>query len=455
MNRHSPLHPLSVWYRFRRGLPLLLVPLLRLLRGDDTLTAVLSASLWELAAAALLFLWALLCHRRQRLTLTDRSVILCGGILWHRRLWLPGRQVAAYQTELSPLMALCGASRLSLFPAGKPRSASAVLVLPRRTSLGKEPLQPRGRSPLFTRLFPTLILAASSSNAALGLLALVPAVRSLRWLTADLPRRMLEGVEQTVPLPLPPVLALVADVFLLGWLFAFLRGIWYYAGFSARREGAHLRLTTGLITRRDTQLELRHITALQKRQTLLTTLFGLCTLSASVAGYGRDEPIHPVLLPAARRHTLAAEAAALLPDWPLIPAALRPAAKSRLRYARLPLIWLIGALLLMTAGGWLMPAGSLAVLFGGWWLLIRLLGWHRAGIGRENGYVTLCYPKGLGLYEQQFRETAITQITVRRSPWQRLSGQCDVTVCCRGDRRRHKVVALPYDAVCDMLDIRY
>lgn len=442
----SPLHPLDIWYRFRRGLPLLLIPLLRLLRGTETASAVLSASLWELTASTILLAWALLHHRHTRLQLQRKGLSLYSGILLCRRLFVPQTRVAAYATERSPLAAVTCATKLELFTANRPRTAVCSVTVPHRI-----PREKRARPLLFSRLFPTLLLAATGADAAIGLLALIPLVRHFVWISETLPVPLPELPKHLFPLPLPFILDRVADLLLLGWLFAFLRNLWYYAGFSLCKHRTHLCISTGLVTQRNLHLFYEHINALSARQTIFTLLCGFCTVSVSVNGYSEKEPVHPVIIPAVKQKRLPQEIAALFPIWQQTPFSVRLTHRAKLRYTLLPLSWIGFSLVLMAQDSLAISVGSLGVLFGAWWLAVRLVGWHRTGIGIGQTGMRFCYPRGLAVFEKVIKKSAIVRISLSQSWWQRRNGTCHLQILCKGDAHPHTVKALPYYETTELL----
>lgn len=439
-------HPLSVWYRFRRGLPLLLLPLLRLLRTPSAEGRLLTVSLWELAVALLLFLLAVARYRRQTAVLRGRLFVTRHGVWWRCRRYTPLRAVATVQFTRSPLMTLCRAVRLRIGTAAPCRE---LPLLFRRAALDNADRCALFRPLWFPRLVPLLVLAFSGSNAALGLLALVPLFRWLSGLpeTQQLPAQALNTLQLFLSEDLPPLLRALAGLFLLGWSVAFIRSLVRYAGFSVARQPDTLQLKTGLLTRHTIYIHTAHITSVGLRQTLITGLLGLYTVSLAAAGYGRERDVRPVLLPALRRHTLRAALSALLPSVAADFRCIRPDRRAVYRYALPPLIGSLLSPVPLLYRPSLAPLTAVLCPLCLWWLLIRLWGHHRAvlGIANDGGCLLLGFPRGLALYEQRLFTRHIDSITLTRSPWQRRRGLCNITVACYGEKRRHTVRALPFE----------
>ena len=113
------------------------------------------------------------------------------------------------------------------------------------------------------------VLAASGSNAAVGLLTLAPAVKQIsNLLGQQVPDQVYGLLDKVLSLGLPPLLNSLANLLVLSWGVAFLNSWMRNVGFTARREGDRLHLASGLLTRRHILIDCQKITALQLRQTL-------------------------------------------------------------------------------------------------------------------------------------------------------------------------------------------
>ena len=89
---------------------------------------------------------------------------------------------ASVEVERSPLMWLFGGRRVRVNTAGLRRRADATLYLPARTArglLGADGRRKEKKAVYASRILPVTVLAASGSNAAVGLLTLAPAVKQI------------------------------------------------------------------------------------------------------------------------------------------------------------------------------------------------------------------------------------------------------------------------------------
>lgn len=446
-------HGAFLLYDARKWGLLLFIPVLRaILTHPETLAETVSALLTflrDLGLAGLLGSWLFLRWQRAGYRMSG-GLCTRRGLLFRRTLFVSMEDAASVESECSLLLWLLHARRLHINTAGLRRRSDVTLYLPAAearyfTASGRSENDAR----FAARPVPVAVMAASSSNAALGLLTLAPALRQAgRILGRELPAEMLTLADRLLSLGLPPLLDSLANILIIGWCFAFVRSFFRYAGFRARRRGECLHLTSGLLTRRDVLVDCRRITALELRQTLFMRLFRLYTATITAAGYGRERESRPVVVPAARARPLCAALDTLMGDYPLCSGGVRPGRRALGRYLLPPLGLTAGALVPFLMGRLWAMAGLVWLAGGLWWLVIRWMGFRRAAFGVGEEAVILRYSRGLALYEVHIPIEVADCLIVTRSPWQRRSGTCTVELRCYGEkRRRHRVRALPYDAV--------
>ena len=444
MNR---LHPIYIFYDAQKWIPFLLIPVLRALFAPRDAFYILLASLRDVGLAVLLLIYSILKWRQARYSLHN-GLTLEQGLINRRRLRLMADDAASVEVERTPLMWICGARRVRINTAGLRHRSDATIYMS-VTNAGRllRAGARRWTGVYAARLWPVTVMAASSSNAALGFLTLAPIVRQLGRLVGEqLSDQVYNVVGRVLYLGLPPLLESVANLFVLGWAFSFVRTLLRYAGFYARQEGDQLHLVSGLVTRRDVLIDAGKITTLELRQTLFMKLFRLRTATITAAGYGREKGARPVIVPGARVKELCAALDTLLPDYPICSSCLRPTRRSLPVYILPPFLTIAAAALPLALGGLWNMAALLWGLFGLWWFAVRLIGYLRAGFGVSRDAVTIRYSRGLAFYEVHVPLEVADCAILTRSPWQIRSGTCTVELRCFGEkRRRHRVRALPYD----------
>lgn len=443
---HRP-HPLYFYYDARKWILLLLIPVLRALFSPRDTVSLLLSSVRDVALAGALIVYSLAKWRRARYSLHD-GLTLRQGLFYHRTLHVSADDAASVEVERTLLMWLLRGRRVRVNTAGLRRRADATLYLPSsatRATVFEGSSRRKGR--YSARVIPVAMMAASSSNAAFGLLTFAPAVRQAgRILGREVSGEVYGLMNRIISLGLPPLFNSLAHILVLGWCFAFVRTFSRTAGFSAQRDGGQLHVVSGMLTRRDVYIDCSRITALELRQTLFMRLFRLYTVTITAAGYGREKGARPLVIPAARPKELGAALDALLPEYPICSGSLRPVRTALWRYSWPPLLFsAVGLLPLLLGGVWSMLT-AVWLVGGGWWLAVRLTGYARAGFGVSGGAVALRYARGLALYEIHVPCEVADCVIVTRSPWERRSGTCTVQLRCFGEkRRRHRVRALPYE----------
>lgn len=464
------IRPYSVYalYDAKKWIPFLLLPVLRILTAPWTLasyhdiTALVLATVRDAGVYMALVAYSVLRWRFCRYHLREyahgalHSLTLTKGLLFRNSLRVSAEDAASVEMERTPLLWLLGGRRVRINTAGLRRRSDAVLYLSaaHAKSLMGQNVARRIPRRYAARLWPVTVMSASSSNAALGLLTLAPALRQTGQLMGQrVSDEMMSMAGRIVSLGLPPLLDGLANVLVLGWGFAFIRNWLRYAGFYAQRQGSRLHLVSGLFTRRDVLIDSDKITALELRQTLFMRLFGLYTAVITAAGYGRDKGARPVLIPAARPRELCGALDDLVPDYPICASHLRPKKSALLRYTGGPLTVLAGALLPLWLGGVWKVLAALWLAGGLWWLTVRLLGFFQAGFGVSRDAVSVCYSRGLALYRVYVPLEVADCAILTQSPWQKHSGTCTVEIRCFGEkRRRHRVFALPYDQAVQLAE---
>ena len=262
-------HPLYCFYDSKKWILLLLLPVLRVVFSPRDAASVLMASLRDVLLAFLLIGYSVAKWRRARYSLHD-GLTLRQGLLYRRTLRISADDAASVEVERTPLMWITGGRRVRVNTAGLRRRADATLYLPaaaaRQCVLNGSGRQRRRYT---ARVLPVAVMAASSSNAALGLLTLAPAVRQAgQILGREMTGEVYNLMDRLLSLGLPPLFNALTNILVLGWGFAFIRIFARTAGFYAGRDGERLHVTAGLLTRRDVYIDCGRITALELRQNI-------------------------------------------------------------------------------------------------------------------------------------------------------------------------------------------
>lgn len=439
-------HPLYLYYNIKKWMLLLLLPIIRAVFFRQDPISVIVASMRDVALAALLITYTAVKWKKASFSLSG-GLTFEHGLILRRRLRVFAGNAATVEIERSPLMWIAGGRRVRINTAGLRRRSDATIYLSARAAdvmTGAKSVWQKKR--VASRVVPVLVMSASSSNAALGLLTLAPALRQAgEILGREVSGEVYGLVNRIISLGLPPLFDAIAHILVLGWCFAFLRTFTRTAGFTIERTGSQIHLLSGLVTHRDIYIDCDRITTMQLRQTLFMRLFGLYSVAITAAGYGREKGSRPIIIPAARPRELCSSLDTLLPDYPTCPATLHPSKRALVSYALPPLLLTLTSLIPLYIGGIFNMLAAIWFIGGLWWLLIQLSAYVRAGFGVSEHAVTLRYSRGLALYEIHVPREAADCVRITRFPWQRLNGTCSIELRCFGEKRRkHRVRALPY-----------
>ena len=297
-----------------------------------------------------------------------------------------------------------------------------------------------------------LLLSLFTSNSLVGLLLLAALLKNLGDIVGeDLAHRLmtrLGSLGELLAFGVPPAAAMAALVALLGWSVAFLSEFLRNKNFLAVRTGRVLNVHRGLFTLRSVSVLVHRIGFVELRETALSRLLGLGSVWLHAVGIAhRDEDLLPVI-PIVRLVHLPGLLDSLLPEFRPGPVTLRPVKGSFLRFAGTPLAAMAG----LAAGGWVLGrlwpewqeltlwfalgAGLVCL----WFLWVRILDLHTAGIGYTDGDFTLRYSKRFTLHTVILPRQSVVGVTLRQSVFQAMRGSCDLLLDSFDQgRRRHRV----------------
>lgn len=443
-------HPLFIYYRTRRWLWILLIPLFRIAWMPGSWSDILAASVRDLLPVAAFLLYTIAKWHHTRYQISPHPAI-CQAFPFRQEIALSPNHIALIATEATPLMRICGCHRVQISTVGRRRGADAVWYL-----AGRYPHRPDiGAEGYHANLVLIAVMALSGSNAAIGAITLVPLIRKAASILGNrFPEDLYSVTARFVSLGLPPILEGAANLLFFGWCFSVISSIWRSYSFRVYRHGSHLQILSGAFTHRRLELNTSHIAALLLRQTLFTKLPGLYTATITCAGYGRETGVRPVLIPAATRKNLCRALDQLLPGFPLAPVSVRPSIRSLPRYILPPMGMLAAAFTLYLFSDVITVIPMLLVLLIGiWWFLIRLIGFFYSGFGITDRAIVMRYPQGLALYELQLPLGSLDRIRLVQSPWQRKRDRCTLKLRCFGEKRRsHRIWGLHRATIQQLLD---
>ena len=248
---------------------------------------------------------------------------------------------------------------------------------------------------------------------------------------------------------LPPIAAVIAGVFLGGWLIDFILTLVRHLGFLAVRQGEELRIRCGIVTRREYILSMEKVNFLRLRQSFLTKLFGYYAGMVGCTGYGKGKNEQAVLLPSVNRKDLKRSLTLILPELQPTENKWHPPVRTLWRIIWPPL--LVNAFVLYiwrTAYRWLPSIKELVIFLGimilipsVWWLLVRICSFFHTGIGQKENTFTFRALSGYRFFTVVCRADKIDKITVSRNIFQVKNHCGDLKIWFRSENRNSLLIA--------------
>jgi len=366
---------------------------------------------------------------------TPEVIRLRRGLLSVKETAVPLSRVQSVDTREGPLQRRLGVVEVQVQTAGGGRGAEIVLaaVTPAAAREVREAVDRGHPGPVAAPAAPTgprrrlgarRLLAAALTAGQLGVI--LPVLAALSQVLDE----VLLGDDARVGTELLPDTTgewalTLAGLLLAAWLLSVAGAVVAFAGFTVRREGDRLRITRGLLARREATVAVPRVQAVRFVEGLLRRPFGLGTLRVEVAGYAAEAAAAQTLHPLVRRDEVAPLLAELLPELATRPDGLAPPPpRARRRYALPPALagLALGAAGTVALDAWpllaLAPAGALAG-----WVRHREAGWRLGADGM------------LALRAQRLARTTVLapvgrlqEHSVRETPWGRRAALADLAV---------------------------
>jgi putative membrane protein len=264
--------------------------------------------------------------------LDGESVRLRSGVLSERVVTIPLERVQSVDTVRGPVQRAFGVVELHVQSAGGGRKGEIVLkaVTTAAAEELRDAVRAAGPTPLRAaspeavgvdatgsdalrrewRLDRRSLLVAALTSGSLGVL--VPVVAAASQALDDVLGP--EQAERLLPTSAADALLLALAVLLLAWVLSVLGTVVAFAGFRVVREGERLRISRGVVERRDASVPIARIHAVRVVESPLREPFGLAQVRIETAGYADEPATAQTLVPLVRRRDVPEVLAALVPE---------------------------------------------------------------------------------------------------------------------------------------------
>lgn len=274
-----------------------------------------------------------------------------------------------------------------------------------------------------------LVVAGATSGRVGPALGLIFA--GLQFSDELLPLRFWDQIIDKTPDPTVEIIgALLLIGALLAWSFAIISTFLTYGNFELRRIDNRLQATYGLLERRRVSIPITRIQAISVTEGILRQPFGLATIRAESAGYGKESAESGILMPLLPLAEVNAFLQRACPEFAIDPTTIPlngPPVRARLRYLTAPiwgaLVLIVIAILLGIVVGPLstnwavaaIPVIGIAGIMG--WMNYRDSGWY---IGPSG--LLVIRGRSIDRNTTITRGRRIQQCTLTENPFQRRAG---------------------------------
>ena len=264
-----------------------------------------------------------------------------------------------------------------------------------------------------------------------------------REVEAQLILDTLSDVVNRVAVYVPPVVAGVSVVIIIGWVVSFVTNIFYFWGYSLTRCSDSLYIKSGLIERNRHILALDRINSVDLRQNLASKILHISSLHCDCAGYGetgRSET--SVVMPIATQREINSTIAEIFPDIPTESVYhkpkldLKPTFQSYWMFYYAPVALAILPLtayfiLFVIFPSWrsVIRVGLIVAEIPAIWLaIVKTLAIFKTGIGVHGGFITMRYSKFYTFHTVVVPKDRIVKVMIKQSYLQSLTGNCSAVI---------------------------
>ncbi len=260
----------------------------------------------------------------------------------------------------------------------------------------------------------------------------------------------------------PPILAGVALVISVTWLFSFVSNIFSFWNHVITKCSDSLYVRSGLVAKRRSIISLKKVNFIDFKQNLMARIFRVSTLSVHATGFGNTGRKElSVVLPITPKRELVSTLKEVFPEYPPLKIDLHTDPKGYKGFFILPMAWAIVPLLGFGAlhhfaPDWYdmaRPAMIISLIPAVWLLIVKAVSMFSTGIGIRDGYISLRYAHLFGFHSVIMPFDRLAKVVLRQTPFQRLGGTCTLILYSHSDSKRsHKIMGVRLDRAMNLLE---
>lgn len=439
-------HPISIIEDFLRYFLFAAIPLIGGLISAPINPFAWSTAVWRsVIILALILSWAILSWYKTTFGFTDNAFIIKSGIFFKRLRYIPLNKISTVSLHNTILSSVTGSCRLSVDTlAGNIKNADVTIWINRSKAKNiAKRLSPNNPHAKFYKYqisrLKILIMSATASNAAAGLLFAAPAINNMGELLGEQFSTRIYGaidiLSQAAAFGLPPAFAFIAWIFVAGWFISFIRTLQYCLRMSTSRFGAIIHVNGGLFLPHTSTIDIRRVSAVDIRQTLTSHILNLYSVYLLSPGYGKQKGSSSVIFPCENLKGINEKLPVILPGFPIIKGDLHPARRTLYKFLLLPVNISAIAILLCVFLSIVFPhlmrifiLLTIVILIPCIWLaILSYIEWKQSNINLSGEYISLSCRKFFELHTLSVKKEHIV-LHITQSIFQLRDNTCNITI---------------------------
>ncbi len=455
-------HPLRILRYSAKYIWLLVFPLIRGIYAAtldfDKLYVWFRGAWFDFVVVCVIILFGLAQWLSSRVIIRDDAIIHSEGIILKINRIIPFENISSFSTELPIFLRPLGCIRIYCDTcAGIFRSSDMKLLVSRKVCNQIRKKIPRLKENEVQRHKPSMLtivlLSAFFSSGFTGLVYIATLFIKGGSIARDILNLSIERItEETLKLQsmnllkIPSAVIGIGAFFIAAWVLSFVFNILRYYGFKVEADHSRLRISCGIFTRRVFSINASFVNYTDLRQSLIMKFFRIVTVNINCAGYGSGNKHLPVLIPVRKQKKN--DKKMLFGLFDMTENAFKPTVLSFFHYTWAPLILFVAILLSVCFIPALFPQTSELVKFTlimaeiptGWLLLVKIAALFTSGVYLPDDKIIVKYSSFFSFHTIVSERYRLVKISIRQSPFQRLSKRCTIGFYFNGEvSKRHFV----------------
>jgi len=454
-------HPLIIFYKVIKAVPILIFPLVFILFPELTAAwEVLHFYRFYVFILLPILIWAVIYRYCEKLNVFSNSLRIKKGIFFKRDLKISSYAVSAVTVGKTPITALFKCKRLTVFPATASFPIKPSLILPDKVAdsiaqqITKAALKNCNKVHSFSSA-KIKVMSAMDSNWSGGLLILIPFFNNAgkivgESITNEIYVTFTDKASELLPM-FDPVVAVITTLIFLGWLIQYINLIIKNSRFSLGKSSEAIFTLSGLISRRHRIIPFDNISGIEYKNTLVSMLFNLQSVRVVSKGARKETSGEFLIMPAETKAMCNKITDCIFDKPKVVGKKVTPRTYDRGRYCTIPICIFLGLFVLgLKLGAGETLISQIIFLLSAltlWWLTVRFVASKKAFIRLDSDSISICSSKCFSVYRQRIFRSEVEEAVITSNPIQQYVGICNVYIRAKGSKRGIRCYHLPTNEV--------